>query len=58
LRSLGRPRATQREIDEELRFHLEQRAADNCAAGLPPAEAARQARRAARVDPMTALRNE
>jgi putative ABC transport system permease protein len=33
------------EIDEELRFHLEQCAAENIAAGMPPEVAAREARR-------------
>ena len=34
-----------REIDEELRFHLEQRTAENIAAGMAPEEAAREARK-------------
>jgi predicted permease len=34
-----------REIDEELRFHLEQRTAENLAAGLSPEDAAREARK-------------
>ncbi len=34
-----------REIDEELRFHLEMRVAENLAAGMPPEEAAREARK-------------
>jgi predicted permease len=33
------------EIDEELRFHLEQRTAENIAAGMSPEAAAREARR-------------
>ena len=33
------------EIDEELRFHIEQRTAENIAAGMPPEEAAREARK-------------
>jgi putative ABC transport system permease protein len=33
------------EIDEELRFHIEQRTAENMAAGMPPEEAARAARK-------------
>lgn len=33
------------EIDEELRFHLEQRAAENLAAGMSPEEAERKARK-------------
>lgn len=45
LRSLTQPRAARREIDEELRFHLEQRIAENIAAGMPPEEAARAARK-------------
>src|SRR5580704_14566354 len=38
-------RAIKREIDEELRFHIEQRTAENIAAGMPPEEAAREARK-------------
>ncbi len=45
LRSFGRRRAVKREIDEELRFHLEQRTAENMAAGMAPEEAAREARK-------------
>src|SRR5882762_1869451 len=45
LRSLGQRRAMKQEIDEELRFHLEQRTAENIAAGMPPGEAACAARR-------------
>ena len=44
-RSLGQRRAVKREIDEELRFHIEQRMAENVAAGLSPEEAAREARK-------------
>src|ERR1051326_2288396 len=36
--------AAERELDEELRFHLEMRAADNVAAGMSPEEAAADAR--------------
>src|SRR6266446_2548350 len=45
LRSLGQRRALKREIDEELRFHLEQRTRENIAAGMSPEEAARAGRR-------------
>ncbi len=45
LRSLWQRPALKREIDEELRFHLEQRTAENIAAGMPPQEAAREARK-------------
>jgi putative ABC transport system permease protein len=45
LRALGQRRATKREIDEELRFHLEQRTAANIAAGMSPEEAALNASR-------------
>src|SRR5436309_2518715 len=45
LRAVGQRRAVKQEIDEELRFHLEQRTAENIAAGMPPEEAARAARR-------------
>ncbi len=44
-RSLGQRSSVKREIDEELRFHLEQRAAENVAAGMSPEEAARAARK-------------
>ena len=44
-RSWWRQRAVKQEIDEELRFHLEQRTAENIAAGMTPEEAARQARK-------------
>jgi putative ABC transport system permease protein len=37
--------AIKREIDEELRFHLEQRTAENLATGMTPEEAAREARK-------------
>ena len=33
-----------RELDDELRFHLESRAADLARSGVPPPEAARRAR--------------
>jgi predicted permease len=45
LRSLGQRRAVKQEIDEELRFHIEQRTGENIAAGMPPEEAAREARK-------------
>jgi putative ABC transport system permease protein len=45
LRSLGRRRALKQEIDDELRFHIEQRTAENIAAGMSPEDAAREARR-------------
>jgi putative ABC transport system permease protein len=45
LRSLGQRRAVKQEIDEELRFHIEQRTAENIAAGVSPEEAAREARK-------------
>jgi len=37
--------AIQREIDEELRFHIDQRTAENLAAGMTPEEAGREARK-------------
>src|SRR5688500_1961076 len=37
-------RDVRRDVDDELRFHLDERAADLVAAGLTPADAARQAR--------------
>ena len=45
IRSLWQRPAVKREIDEELRFHLEQRAAENIAAGMTPEDAAREARK-------------
>jgi putative ABC transport system permease protein len=45
LRSLGQRRAVKPEVDEELRFHLEQRTAENIAAGMSAVEAAREARK-------------
>jgi len=44
-RSLWQRPAVKREIDEELRFHLEQRTAENLAAGMSPEVAAREARK-------------
>ena len=43
--SLGKSRVLKQEIDEELRFHIEQRTADNVAAGMSPEQAAREARK-------------
>ena len=43
LRSLFRRKAVDRELDSELRFHLEKQIAANIAAGMTPAEARRQA---------------
>jgi putative ABC transport system permease protein len=45
LRSLGKSSAMKREIDEELRFHLDQRTTENIAAGMSPEQAARDARK-------------
>src|SRR5688572_2398911 len=45
LRWLGRTRAVKQEIDEELRFHIEQRTAENIGAGMSPDEAACEVRR-------------
>lgn len=45
LRSLRQRRTVKQEIDEELRFHVEQRTADNLAAGMSPKDAAREARK-------------
>jgi putative ABC transport system permease protein len=43
--SLGNRRAVKKEIDEELRFHVEQRTAEKVNAGMSPEEAAREARK-------------
>ena len=40
-RALSGRSTLEREMDEELRFHLENRAADLARSGMPPAEAAR-----------------
>ncbi len=45
LHSLRQRRVVKQEIDEELRFHLEQRIAENIASGMSPDEAARVARK-------------
>ena len=42
-RSAARRRAIERDIDEELRFHIERRTSDNVAAGMAPEAAAREA---------------
>jgi len=45
LRSVGRTKAVKQEIDEELRFHIEQRTTANIEAGMPLEDAAREARK-------------
>jgi putative ABC transport system permease protein len=45
IRWLWQRREVKREIDEELRFHLEQRTAENVAAGMAPEAAASEARK-------------
>lgn len=45
-RSLWAGRAVDAELDEELRFHLDQQEAANIAAGMPPQQARTAARRA------------
>jgi putative ABC transport system permease protein len=45
LRTLGQRRAVKQEIDEELRFHLEQLTAEKIAAGMSAEDAAREARK-------------
>ncbi len=45
LRSRWQHGDVKREVDEELRFHLEQRTAENIAAGMSPDEGAREARK-------------
>src|SRR5712691_5751879 len=45
LRSLGQRKAAKQEIDDELRFHIEQRTAENIAVGMSQEEAAREARK-------------
>jgi len=43
-RAISGRAALERDMDDELRFHLESRAADLARSGVPPAEAARRAR--------------
>ena len=45
LRSLARRQRVERELDRELRFHLERQIDENRAGGMPPAEARRAALR-------------
>jgi putative ABC transport system permease protein len=45
LRSLGKRRAVKQEIDEKLRFHIEQRTAENIKAGMSPEAAAWEGRK-------------
>src|SRR5882724_3309119 len=45
LRSLGQTKTVKQDIDEELRFHIEQRTAENILTGMTPDEAAREARK-------------
>ena len=45
LRSLFRRSAVENELDDELKFHMEQQAAKHVGAGMTPEEAARRARR-------------
>lgn len=56
VRALGRRGEIKQEIDEELRFHLEQRIRENVAAGMTPAAAAREARK--RFGNLQSLREE
>ena len=56
LGALGKRPAVKREIDEELRFHLEQRTAENIASGMSPEKAAREARK--RFGNMQSVREE
>jgi len=44
-RALGQRKAAKQEIDDELRFHIEERTAENITAGMSPDEAAREARK-------------
>lgn len=45
LKKLFQTPAVKQEIDEELRFHIEQRTAESISAGMMPEEAAREARK-------------
>jgi putative ABC transport system permease protein len=56
LGAVGKRPAVKREIDEELRFHLDQCTAENIAAGMSPEEAAREARK--RFGNLQAVREE
>jgi len=52
-----RPRQGDRELDAEIRFHLEEETAALVRAGVPEPEARRRAR-VARIDPIKTLRSE
>jgi len=56
LRALGHPRVVKQDIDEELSFHLQQRTAQNIAAGMAPGKAEREARK--RFGNLQAIREE
>ena len=56
LRSISQRRAVKQEIDDELRFHIEQRTVENITAGMSPEEAARMARK--RFGNMQSVREE
>jgi macrolide transport system ATP-binding/permease protein len=56
LKNLFKRPAIKREIDEELRFHIEQRTAENIAAGMSSEDAAREARK--RFGNMQSVREE
>lgn len=45
LRAVAARRRVERELDEEIRFHLEMRVEDNLKSGMPPDEARRAALR-------------
>jgi predicted permease len=45
IRSFGQRRTVKQEIDEELRFHVEQSVAENIATGMTPKDAEREARK-------------
>ena len=45
LRNMMQPDRLRSDLDDEFAFHVEMRTKENIAKGMPPAEAARQARR-------------
>ena len=58
LRALLRKSEMERELDEELRYHIERQTEQNIRLGMNPEEARNAARKAAQVDPLVALRRD
>ena len=58
VRRLVHRRRAERELDEEIRAHLEMEVERNVADGMSPEEARLAARRGTKVDPLMALKHE